>query len=227
MRERSRSRRPSFARRSTRADGRVTFTDAGRRIVLAETSVGHRLTQAVVQDEHTFHVQQLWQAQDDESLYGLGQRQEGKLTSRDTTSISGSATRSSTCRSSSRAAATACCGTTRRRRVRRPPAVRADSRGEPGRCARQPEARLGRAARRAGDRRLPVPGVLQRPERVWLDGALQVDHYKQNWATEYDQFKVRLTPASATEGRQRPAATRRLVEDARAGAGHVDVVRGG
>ena len=62
-----------------RTDGRVTFTDAGGAIVLAETSGGHRLTQAVVQGENTFHVQQLWSAQDEESLYGLGQRQEGKL----------------------------------------------------------------------------------------------------------------------------------------------------
>ena len=32
-----------------------------------------------MQGEETFHVQQLWQASDEESLYGLGQRQEGKL----------------------------------------------------------------------------------------------------------------------------------------------------
>src|SRR5256885_15408719 len=28
--------------------------------------------------------------------------------------------------------------------------------------------------------------------KLWLDGVLRIDHYKQNWATEYDQFKVRL-----------------------------------
>jgi alpha-D-xyloside xylohydrolase len=28
--------------------------------------------------------------------------------------------------------------------------------------------------------------------RLWLDEVLQIDHYKQNWATEYDQFKTHL-----------------------------------
>jgi len=28
--------------------------------------------------------------------------------------------------------------------------------------------------------------------KVWLDNVLRIDHYKQNWATEYDQFKVHL-----------------------------------
>ena len=27
---------------------------------------------------------------------------------------------------------------------------------------------------------------------MWLAGALRIDHYKQNWATEYDQFKIHL-----------------------------------
>jgi hypothetical protein len=28
--------------------------------------------------------------------------------------------------------------------------------------------------------------------KLWLNGVLQIDHDKQNWATEYDQFKVHL-----------------------------------
>ena len=28
--------------------------------------------------------------------------------------------------------------------------------------------------------------------KVWLDGQLRIDHWKQNWATENDQFKVHL-----------------------------------
>ena len=51
---------------------------------------------------------------------------------------------------------------------------------------------MGRAAPRASHRRIPVPGVLQRDDAVWLDGVLQIDHWKQNWATENDQFKVHL-----------------------------------
>jgi hypothetical protein len=62
-----------------RSDGRVTFADSSGRIVLAESAAGHRLTPAVVQGEETLQVQQTWQAQNDESLYGLGQRQEGAL----------------------------------------------------------------------------------------------------------------------------------------------------
>ena len=62
-----------------RSDGAVSFADSTGKIILAEASGAHLLTPAVVQGEETFHVQQLWQASDDESLYGLGQRQEGKL----------------------------------------------------------------------------------------------------------------------------------------------------
>ena len=63
----------------SRGDGAVIFADASGRAILAEAPGGHRLTPAEVQGEQTFHVQQLWKANEDESLYGLGQRQEGKL----------------------------------------------------------------------------------------------------------------------------------------------------
>ena len=48
--------------------------------------------------------------------------------------------------------------------------------------------------------------------KVWLDGVLQIDHYKQNWATEYDQFKVpprgrQALSAQAHEHRRHDAAS--------------------
>src|SRR5262245_26810094 len=63
----------------SRADGAVTFADTSGRSLLAEAAGGHIITPADVQGEKTAHVQQIWQANDGESLYGLGQRQEGKL----------------------------------------------------------------------------------------------------------------------------------------------------
>ncbi len=60
-------------------DGTVTFADSGGRPILAEAPGGRRIESTTVQGEQTHHVQQLWQTRPDESLYGLGQRQEGKL----------------------------------------------------------------------------------------------------------------------------------------------------
>src|SRR5262245_23467700 len=65
--------------RVNRADGAVTFSDPSGRTILAESPGGHVMTPEAVQGEQTFHVQQRWLANADESLYGLGQRQEGKL----------------------------------------------------------------------------------------------------------------------------------------------------
>jgi len=60
-------------------DGSVTFADAAGKAILAEVPGGHVMTPATIQGEQTFNVQQRWKANDGESLYGLGQRQEGKL----------------------------------------------------------------------------------------------------------------------------------------------------
>ena len=59
--------------------GAVTFLDPDGRTILAERIHGRKITPAKVQDEKTFHVQQQWEANADESLYGLGQRQLGIL----------------------------------------------------------------------------------------------------------------------------------------------------
>jgi alpha-D-xyloside xylohydrolase len=93
------------------ADGAVTFADASGRTILAEvsgSSAPPRLTPATVQGEQTHHVRQTWHGSDGESLFGLGQRQEGKLDIKGY----GSATPSYTFHFWSRAAATAYSGTT-------------------------------------------------------------------------------------------------------------------
>jgi len=58
--------------------GAVTFLDASGKTVLAEQPGGGRtLTAATIQGEATHNVRQEWQPQSDESLYGLGQHQQG------------------------------------------------------------------------------------------------------------------------------------------------------
>jgi alpha-D-xyloside xylohydrolase len=59
--------------------GAVTFLDAGGKKILAEKPDGRVLTPAVVQGERTLHARQLWEPNDDESLYGLGQHQFGLM----------------------------------------------------------------------------------------------------------------------------------------------------
>jgi len=163
-----------------RADGAVSFADRSGRAILQEVAGGHRLTPTDVQGEHTFHVQQLWQANDGESLYGLGQRQEGKL------DIKGYDF-----------------DLWQRNTVVEIPMV-VSSRGygilwdniapskfgdiapfEP-----LPAATETISAPTTGDYQFQV--YSNGNTKVWLDGVLQIDHYKQNWATEYDQFKVHL-----------------------------------
>jgi alpha-D-xyloside xylohydrolase len=62
-----------------RQSGRVSFLDAAGHPILAEATGGHALEGAEVQGEQTYHVRQSWQANDDESLYGLGQQQYGTV----------------------------------------------------------------------------------------------------------------------------------------------------
>jgi alpha-D-xyloside xylohydrolase len=60
-----------------RATGAVTFGDASGHVVLAEKE--RNVTAATVQGEATHHVRQEWLPNPDESLYGLGQHQQGVL----------------------------------------------------------------------------------------------------------------------------------------------------
>jgi alpha-D-xyloside xylohydrolase len=57
------------------ATGNITFLDAGSKVLLTEK--WRDLVPASVQGENTFHVQQQWNANPDESLYGLGENQLG------------------------------------------------------------------------------------------------------------------------------------------------------
>ncbi|HUB79950.1 MAG TPA: TIM-barrel domain-containing protein [Bryobacteraceae bacterium] len=68
---------PKLKVRVDRATGRVSFLDAAGQPVVAESAGGHVLESAEVQDEPVYHARQLWQANADESLYGLGQQQKG------------------------------------------------------------------------------------------------------------------------------------------------------
>jgi alpha-D-xyloside xylohydrolase len=57
--------------------GAVTFLDRSLKPILAEKDGGRAITPAEVQGERTFHVQQQWAPNADESLYGLGENQLG------------------------------------------------------------------------------------------------------------------------------------------------------
>lgn len=59
--------------------GVVSFLDRSGRPIAAEKPNVRRLEPAVVQGENAFHVRQEWQANADESLYGLGQHQLGLM----------------------------------------------------------------------------------------------------------------------------------------------------
>jgi alpha-D-xyloside xylohydrolase len=71
---------PKLTVRIDAATGAVTFLDAEGRTVLAEKAGGGRtMTPATVEGEATTNVRQEWAPNDDESLYGLGQHQQGLL----------------------------------------------------------------------------------------------------------------------------------------------------
>jgi alpha-D-xyloside xylohydrolase len=61
------------------ATGAVTFLDPAGRPVLAEKAGGRSLEAATVMGESTYRVRQQWLGHDDESLYGLGQMQMGMV----------------------------------------------------------------------------------------------------------------------------------------------------
>jgi len=61
------------------ASGTVSFFDASGKPILAEKSGGRVVAPVEVQGEKTFHVQQQWEPNSDESLYGLGENQLGLL----------------------------------------------------------------------------------------------------------------------------------------------------
>jgi alpha-D-xyloside xylohydrolase len=62
-----------------RESGAVSFSDGNGQPLLAEVPGGRFLEPARVQGEDTFQLQQKWEPQKDESLYGLGQMQLGTV----------------------------------------------------------------------------------------------------------------------------------------------------
>jgi alpha-D-xyloside xylohydrolase len=61
------------------ATGAVAFSDAAGQPILAESAGGRSMVAADVQGEATHHVRQEWEPNAGESLYGLGQHQQGLL----------------------------------------------------------------------------------------------------------------------------------------------------
>ncbi|MEO8483864.1 MAG: TIM-barrel domain-containing protein [Acidobacteriota bacterium] len=217
-------------------DGSVTFADAAGRTILAEVPGAHVMTPATAQGEQTFSVQQRWQANDGESLYGLGQRQEGKLdlkgydldlwqrnmvveipflvSSRgygilwDNTSpgkfgdvrpfesIPAANLFDALGRSGGLSHGSYAPDAAMAENATTTPIIELDKAVLGGRGAAPPvTAWQGRVL-------APVSGDYQFQTysnggvHLWLDGQLQIDHWKQNWATEFDQFKVHLEAGS-------------------------------
>jgi len=65
--------------RVTLENGAITFIDPHGQDILREKPGGRTMEPAEVQGEQTQHVRQVWQANPDEALYGLGQHQLGLL----------------------------------------------------------------------------------------------------------------------------------------------------
>jgi alpha-D-xyloside xylohydrolase len=176
----------------TLTGGTVSFADAAGRPILAETAGGHTLAPVDVQGEPTHHVRQVWRTDAGESLYGLGQRQEGKL------DIKGYDLE-----------------LWQRNTVVEIPFL-VSSRGygilwdntsftkfgdlrpfEPLPGVNLVDTAPGERGW-SGEIVAPATGDYQFQTysnlgiKVWLDGQLRIDHWKQSWATENDQFKVRL-----------------------------------
>jgi len=64
----------------SKSSGRVAFFKKNSELLLRESSKGSKvITPAVVMDENTFHIQQLFDSPDDEAFYGLGQHQNGVM----------------------------------------------------------------------------------------------------------------------------------------------------
>lgn len=218
----------------------VTFATRDGRTILAETPGGRSLESAAVDGSPTYHVRQQWQAQDGESLYGLGQHQLGildlkgydlDLWQRNTNVVvpflyssrgygilwdNLSYTRFGDLRDFAPI----------------PPENLVDSSGQPGgltmgtfsaatpdplqnpattanltRGAAPNGRRGGRGGRGAqgpqltrwsGEIIAPVTGDYQFQTysnggvKVWIDGKLVIDHWRQAWLTEYDQVKIHL-----------------------------------
>ena len=212
--------------RVDRQTGRVSFMDAAGQTILAESPGGHVVESAVVQDEPTFHARQLWQANADESLYGLGEQQKGVLNIKGydfelwqhNTNVVVPLLVSSRGygilwdnMSYSRF------GDLRPFEAI-PAASLLNADGQPGGLSMAPmdgsapaviapkvdieDARNPKDTRWQGSLLAPATGDYQLKTysnggiKVWLDNRLVIDHFRQNWLTEDDQVKVHLEAES-------------------------------
>jgi alpha-D-xyloside xylohydrolase len=192
------------------ADGAVTFADRSGRTILAEppgTHAPRKMTPATVQGEQTYHVQQTWQPMAGESLYGLGQRQEGKL---DIKGYDFDLWQRNTVveipfvvSSHGYGILWDNTGFTKFGDPRPfepiPAASLIDAHGQPGGLS---EGSGSGTHGWQGEIVAPVTGDYQFQTysnldiKVWLDNQLRIDHWKQSWATENDQFKIHLEAGS-------------------------------
>ena len=173
------------------AEGTVSFADAAGRPILEEVAGAHTVMPATVQGEATNNVRQMWRANTGESLYGLGQRQEGKLDIKgyDLELWQRNTVVEIPFLVSSRGYGILWDNTSFTKfgdiRPFEPiPGINlADAHGPAG---------------AVGEILAPVTGDYQFQSysnldiKLWLDGQLRIDHWKQNWATDNDQFKVHL-----------------------------------
>ena len=206
--------------------GAVSLFDASGNPVLAEKTGGRMITPAEVQGEKTFHVEQQWAPNADESLYGLGQLQFG------ITDIKGydlDLWQHNTCVVVPLLVSSRGYGVfwdnisfTRFGDLRDwepiPTNCLYDVTGQPGglttgtfTAANPDELQNSRVtnvitAARGGNSRTrwvgevvpPTTGVYQFRTyanggiKMWLDGKLVVDRWRQNWLTENDQVKLPL-----------------------------------
>ena len=216
------------------ATGAVSFYDAEGQPILAEKTGGRIITPAEVQGENTFHVSQQWEANTDESLYGLGQLQFGTV---DIKGYDLDLWQHNTCVVVPLLVSSRGYGVfwdnlsyTRFGDLRPFEPIPAedliDTTGQPGGLttgtftAADPEqlqnsrvtnvivaTRAGRGGgsrggasrtRWVGEVVAPVTGEYQFRTysnggiKMWLDGKLVIDHWRQSWLTENDQIKVRL-----------------------------------
>ncbi len=213
--------------------GAVSFFDTNGQPVLAEKTGGRASTPAAVQGENTFHVSQQWEANNDESLYGLGQLQFGTV---DIKGYDLDLWQHNTCVVVPLLVSSRGYGVfwdnlsfTRFGDLRPFEPIPADNlrdaTGQPGGLttgtftAAEPEqlqnphvanvivaGRGGRGGGPGGASRTRWTGEVVAPAtgeyqfrtysnggiKMWLDGKLVIDHWRQGWLTENDQVKVRL-----------------------------------
>lgn len=214
--------------------GAVSFADEAGHPLLSETAGSRTLEPATVQGEATFHIQQKWKAQKDESLYGLGQMQFGSV---DIKGLDVDLWQNNTnvvvpflVSSNGYGILWDNTSFTRFGDLRAfapiPPANLFDANGKPGGLTVAP-IDASEAPRQTAEIAIHLPPVVAQADatsgparlkrlswtgailapttgdyqlqtesnggiKVWLDGKLVINHWRQNWLTCKDQIRVHL-----------------------------------